>query len=219
MGPGITAVLLSCKVAAHLGQSMLSTEDEGPFRRPVTHINCKKSQHFPNLNARLKGKAAPEAKRSPWLIRCEEKSHSLQWLELLGTLNEALVKTALNVSDHRKTPVLHSIVRCLSVRDPSPHEQPCLSYCKITPPPLFSLMPPPPQLFDSNHAGWLRILYLSDSTQSILSMLFMARLALHSSLSSEKKKKFHAVRSAEHVHMFIDTHGQAYSERTDSAQY
>lgn len=48
----------------------------------------------------------------------------------------------------------------------------------------------------------------------------MAHLALHSSLSSEKKnKKFHAVRSAEHVHMFIDTHGQAYSERTDSAQY
>lgn len=144
LGPGITAVPLSCKVAAHLGQSMLSTEDEGPFRRPVTDINCKKSQHFSNLNARLKGKAAPEAKRSPWLIRCEEKSHSLQWLELLGTLNEALVKTALNVSDHRKTPVLHSIVRCLSVRDPSPHEQPCLSYCKITPPPLFSLMPPHP---------------------------------------------------------------------------
>lgn len=62
----------------------------------------------------------------------------MEWLELLGTLNEALVKMALNVSDHRKTPVLHSTVGCLSVQEPSPHEQPWLSYCKITPPSPFS---------------------------------------------------------------------------------
>lgn len=50
------------------------------------------------------------------LITGKEKSHSLEWLELLSILNEALVKMALNVSDHRKTPVLHSTVGCLSLQ-------------------------------------------------------------------------------------------------------
>lgn len=67
-------------------------------------------------------------------ITGKEKSHSLEWLELLSILNEALVKMALNVSEHRKTPVLHSTVECLTLQVSTPHEQQRLGYCKINPP-------------------------------------------------------------------------------------
>lgn len=67
-------------------------------------------------------------------IAGEEKSHSSQRLELLGTVNEALVKTALNVSEHRKTPVLHSTVGSLPLQVSPPCERRWLSYCKINPP-------------------------------------------------------------------------------------
>lgn len=67
-------------------------------------------------------------------IAGEEKSHSSQRLELLGTVNEALVKTALNVSEHRKTPVLHSMVGSLPLQVSPPCERRWLSYCKINPP-------------------------------------------------------------------------------------
>lgn len=83
----------------------------------------------------------PGSPRSPTdllahtLITVEEKSHSL-WL--LGILNEALVRTALNVTEHRKTPVLHSTVGCLPLPVPDSYEQRLLGYCKITPPPSSS---------------------------------------------------------------------------------
>lgn len=81
----------------------------------------------------------PGSPRSPTdllahtLITGEEKSHSS---ELLGILNEALVKMALNVTEHRKTPVLHSTVGCLPLPVLHRYEQQLLGYCKITPPRL-----------------------------------------------------------------------------------
>lgn len=63
------------------------------------------------------------------LITGKEKSHSL---ELLSILNEALVKMALNVTEHRKTPVLHSTVGCLPLPVPDSYEQQSSGYCKIT---------------------------------------------------------------------------------------
>lgn len=52
-------------------------------------------------------------------------------------LNEALVKMALNVSEHRKTPVLHSTVGPFPRRLlPIIARQHWCGYCKLTPPPL-----------------------------------------------------------------------------------
>lgn len=75
----------------------------------------------------------PGSPRSPTdllahtLITGKEKSHSLE-------LNEALVKMALNVTEHRKTPVPHSTVGCLPLPVPDSHEQQLLGYCKKPPP-------------------------------------------------------------------------------------
>lgn len=86
----------------------------------------------------------PGSPRSPTdllahtLITGKEKSHSS---ELLGILNEALVKMALNVTEHRKTPVLHSTVGCLPLPVPESYEQRLLGYCKISPPPPCSCSP------------------------------------------------------------------------------
>lgn len=70
------------------------------------------------------------------LITGKEKSHSSEWMDLLGILNEALVKMALNVSEHRKTPALHSTVGCLTLLVSIPPEQRWWDYCKITPHPF-----------------------------------------------------------------------------------
>lgn len=86
---------------------------------------------------------SPETKLSSahTQITGKEKSHSLWWLELLGILNEALVKMALNVFEHRKTPVLHSIVGYFPHQLSTPHEQQRSGYCKITPPHSCSCFP------------------------------------------------------------------------------
>lgn len=93
------------------------------------------------------------------LITGKEKSHSL---EPLGILNEALVKMALNVTEHRKTPVLHSTVGCLPRPVPDSDEQQLLGYCN--PPPSSSLMFP--RFFECTPPGkgWSTY-YLSNTTE------------------------------------------------------
>lgn len=134
------------------------------------------------------------------LITGKEKSHSLEWLELLGILNEVLVKMALNVSGHRKTPVLHSTVGCLTLQVSTTHERWWLGYCQINP---HSFAQVSLVLWQwSRWTGSAPDIIPVWQRRSMQSMLFMVHLACAVALL----QKFQVAHSVEHVHTHVYWH-------------
>lgn len=61
-------------------------------------------------------KRKKEGERAREITNIQRKEPFFEGLQFLGILNEALVKMALNVCEHRQTPVLHSAVRSIPLQ-------------------------------------------------------------------------------------------------------